>query len=275
MPFLETVRTHLYYDIFGPDITRPDLTSTPDKRGAQASGTPAHSPQTVLLIHGFAGTPESDFAGQLPALRARYRVLAPHLHGYGRSSQRTHYTVSYYREDVADLLALLDALSIEEALVLGFSDGGIVGLLLAALHPDRVQALAVLGAQPTIDERDVAAIRHWLLEKPLSPEWQAQLAELHGEPYWRTLPGMYVSAQEALVAAGGVLITSEELASIHCPTLIMHGARDRVVPADYSRVIHAHIPSSQFLLFDAGHAAHLRYEQEYTQAVMGFFNSTL
>jgi len=73
----------------------------------------------------------------------------------------------------------------------------------------------------------------------------------------------------------GVLITSEELASIHCPTLIMHGARDRVVPADYSRVIHAHIPSSQFLLFDAGHAAHLRYEQEYTQAVMGFFNSTL
>ncbi|MBA2284935.1 MAG: alpha/beta hydrolase [Ktedonobacteraceae bacterium] len=273
MPFLETARTHLYYDIFGPDITGPDLTSPPGEREAQASNTPTHSLQTVLLIHGFAGTSESDFAGQLPALRARYRVLAPHLHGYGRSTQRTRYTPSYYREDVADLLALLDALSIEQALVLGFSDGGIVGLLLAALHPDRVQALAVLGAQPTIDERDVAAIRHWLLEKPLSQEWQAQLAELHGEPYWRMLPGMYVSAQEALVAAGGVLISDEELASIHCPTLIMHGDRDRIVPADYSRVIHAHIPNSRLLLFDAGHAAHLRCEQEFTQVVMSFFNS--
>ncbi len=272
MPFLETTRTHLYYDIFGPDIMGPDLTSTQGDPEMQASGAPTHSPQTVLLIHGFAGTPKSDFAGQLPALRVRYRALAPHLHGYGHSTQRTHYTASYYREDVADLLALFDALSIEQALVLGFSDGGIVGLLLAALYPDRVQALAVLGAQPTINERDVAAIRHWLLEKPLSPEWQAQLAELHGEPYWCTLPGMYVSAQEALVAAGGVLITDEELASIRCHALIMHGARDRIVPAEYSRVIHAHIPNSRLLLFDAGHAAHLRCEQEFTQAVMRLFH---
>jgi valacyclovir hydrolase len=82
---------------------------------------------------------------------------------------------------------------------------------------------------------------------------------------------MYVEAQVALVEAGGVLITDEELAAIRCPTLIMHGARDRVVPADYARSIHSHIPGSQLLLFDAGHAAHLRCQEEYTEAVMSFF----
>jgi len=246
----------MYYDIFEPDFTVPH-------------------PPTVLLLHGFAGTPESDFTGQISLLRSRYRVLAPHLHGYGRSSPRTSYTLSYYREDAADILALLDTLQLEQVLVLGFSDGGIVGLLLAALHPQRIKALAELGAQPSISEQNVAAIRHWLLEVPLSEEWQAQLAELHGEPYWRTLPAMYVAAQESLVAAGSVLITDEELAAIRCPTLIMHGVRDRVVPADYSRYIHEHIAGSRLLLFDAGHAAHIRCKEEYTKAVMEFLGEQI
>jgi pimeloyl-ACP methyl ester carboxylesterase len=254
MPFVQTSNTTLYYDFFASNFTASSLNT-----------------QDILLIHGFAGTPESDFAGQLDALRTHFRVLAPHLHGYGRSSKRSSYTTTYYREDVADLIALLDALGVDQVLVLGFSDGAIVGLLLAALHPERVKALAVMGAQPTINTENVASIRHWLLEKPLSEEWQAELAKLHGEPYWRTLPTIYVAAQEALVDAGGVLITDEELASIHCPALIMHGKRDRIVPVDYARIIAQHIHGAQLLLFDAGHAAHRRYEKEYTAAVMQFF----
>jgi pimeloyl-ACP methyl ester carboxylesterase len=245
----------MYYDIFQPDFT-----------GASQDSYTA----TVLLIHGFGGTPESDFAAQLPALRRYYRVVAPHLHGYGRSSHRTTYVPSFYRDDAADLVALLDELAIERVLVLAFSDGAIVGLLLAALYPERVQALAAMGAQPSINAENLAAIRHWLLEKPLPEDWQEDLARLHGEPYWRSLPRMYVEGQEALVGAGGIIITDEELAAIRCPTLIMHGRRDRIVPADYARIIHEHIPGSELLLFDAGHAAHLRCEREYTDAVMGF-----
>ncbi len=106
MPFLTTPNCTLYYDVFGPD--------------AEAAG--ASQAETVLLLHGFGGTPESDFAGQLPLLRQRYRVVAPHLHGYGRSSQRSRYPVSYYRDDVVDVITLLNALDIERVLVLAFSD---------------------------------------------------------------------------------------------------------------------------------------------------------
>jgi len=255
MSYLTTAHTTMYYDIFQPEFTN----------AGQNSYTP-----TVLLIHGFGGTPESDFAGQMPGLSQRYRVIAPHLHGYGRSTHRDFYRLSFYRDDAADLVALLDALGIERVLGMAFSDGAIVGLLLAALYPQRVQALAAMGAQPSISAENVAAIRHWLLEKPLPEDWQAELARLHGEPYWRDLPRMYVEGQEALVEAGGIIITDEELASIRCPTLIMHGKRDRIVPADYARILHEQIPGSELLLFDAGHAAHLRCEQAYTTIVMEF-----
>lgn len=153
---------------------------------------------------------------------------------------------------------------------MGFSDGATVSLLLSILHPARVAAVAVLGAQPTINLRDVTAIRHWLLESPLSPEWQRQLAELHGEPYWRTLPALYVEAQEMLVEQGGVLISEQELASIACPTLIMHGIRDRIVPVEYARILHEKIPGARLHLFEAGHPAHLRHAAEYTALVLNF-----
>ena len=256
MPFLDTPNTTMYYDIFEPNFTTLPHASH------------AH---TVLLIHGFGGTPGSDFGAQMPALLGHFRVIAPHLHGYGRSTHRSRYALSFYRDDAADLVLLLDSLNIEKVIVLGFSDGGIVGLLLAALYPQRVLALAVMGAQPTINAQNVADIRHWLLEIPMAEDWQKELAKLHGEPYWRSLPRMYVEGQEALVDAGGVIITDEELASIRCPSLIMHGKRDRIVPADYARIISEGIPNSQMLLFDAGHAAHRRFEKEYTSAVMNFF----
>ena len=256
MPYLVTSNTTMYYDIFEPNFTAMPLTSQSN---------------CLLLIYGFGGTPESDFGAQLPVLQSQFRVIAPHLHGYGRSTHRADYSLSFYRDDAHDLATLLDLLNIEKVLVLGFSDGGIVGLLLAALRPERVSSLAVMGAQPVINAQNVASIRHWLIETPLSEDWQKELAKLHGEPYWRSFPRMYVEGQEKLVAAGGVIITDEELASIRCPALIMHGKRDRIVPVDYAFSITERIPNAQILLFDAGHAAHLRCEKAYTEAIMEFF----
>lgn len=255
MPFLDTGRTILYYDISSTNVT---------------GSTTAYP---ILLVHGFMGTPQSDFAAQLPLLTSYYTVIMPHLHGFGLSSHRTTYTINYYREDVADLLALLDALHLERVYVLGFSDGATVSLLLTALHPSRVAALAILGAQATVNEHDVKAIRAWLLEKPLSEAWQQELHRLHGDPYWRSLLPLYVQGQEKLVEAGGTLLTDEELAVIRCPTLLMHGKRDRIVSVEYAYTLHERIPHSHLLLFDAGHAAHLRHEAEYNTTILRFFQN--
>ncbi len=255
MSYIELNHTRLYYDFVPSNITQ------------EAAGRP------LLLLHGFLGTPTSDFAAQMPHLLGEYTIIAPHLHGHGHSSHRTSYTTAYYREDVADVIALLNTLQLERVFVLGFSDGAIVGLLLAALHPDRVIAMALHGAQAVITERDTAAIRAWLLEKPLSLTWQEQLTLLHGSPYWQSLLPLYVDIQERLVAEGGILISNEELARIRCPALIMHGIHDRVVAVEYASMLSQHIPGAQLRLFDAGHALHLRYANEYTTTVMNFFAS--
>src|SRR6266571_4030210 len=97
MPFLDTPNTTMYYDIFAQEFTTAPLSS---------------HPHTVLLIHGFGGTPASDFGAQLPALRSHYRIVAPHLHGYGRSTHRSSYALSFYRDDAEDLVTLLDSLNI-------------------------------------------------------------------------------------------------------------------------------------------------------------------
>ena len=253
---MELPGSTLYYDFSTPDIT--SLSSN----------------QTLLLLHGFLGTAASDFERQIPALSQQYTILAPDLHGYGHSSHRSSYTTAYYREDVAAIVALLDALNLSRVLILGFSDGAIVGLLLAALHPDRVVAMAIHGAQHLITTRDTAAIRSWLLEKPLSPRWQEQLTALHGDPYWRSLLPLYVDVQERLVEEGGVLISDQELASIRCPTLVMHGIYDRVVAVEYASMLSQHISNAQLRLFDAGHALHLRCADEYTTTVLNFFRDS-
>jgi pimeloyl-ACP methyl ester carboxylesterase len=258
MPYFvkDHTRDHtLYYEIF------------------QAHITPPTSSKSILLLHGFAGTATNDFARLIPLLQERHNILAPDLYGYGKSSQRTAYSTKYYRDDVADIKELLDYLKLQEVQVVAFSDGGIVGLLLAALHPKQVRSLAILGAQARLELNDVTAIRHWLLERPLTEDWQKELARLHGEPYWHSLPEMYVQAQEELLAEGGELIKKQELATIQCPTLIMHGKRDRVVPLMYAYELQEQIINAQLQLFDAGHAAHLRKTEEYNQIVIEFLET--
>jgi pimeloyl-ACP methyl ester carboxylesterase len=177
----------------------------------------------------------------MPHLLQEYTIIAPHLHGHGHSSHRTTYTTSYYREDVTDIIALLDALQIERVLVLGFSDGAIVGLLLAALHPDRVIAVAP-ARRTTIDHN----------------------TRYGGDPF--------LAPRKAALSH---LARATELARIRCPTLTMHGIRDRVVAVEYASMLSQYIPGAQLRLFDVGHALHLRCADEYITTVMNFFGSIL
>lgn len=80
MPFLQTRNAILYYGTIPSDFT-----------------TAPFPTQEVLLVHGFASTPEHDFKQSLPSLHSHYSLIAPHLHGYGRSSHRTSYPITYYR----------------------------------------------------------------------------------------------------------------------------------------------------------------------------------
>lgn len=114
----------------------------------------------VLLLHGF---PDSSYVWrhQLPALvEAGMRVLAPDLRGFGDSDKPEAVEEYGLARSVADMLALLDELGVEQARVVGHDWGASLAWVLAAFAPERVERLVVMSvghpnafAAPSIEER--------------------------------------------------------------------------------------------------------------------------
>ena len=110
-----------------------------------ATSGPSGAP-VVLLLHG-NGPNWRQFEPQLASLADRWRVVAPSLRGHGASTlpsepTRTDLTVERL---AADVLVLLDHLHVERVHLVGNSLGGLVGLELAATHPDRLTTLTMFG----------------------------------------------------------------------------------------------------------------------------------
>lgn len=99
--------------------------------------------EPIVLLHGGMGNGE-HWGGQIAALAAQHRVIAIDARGHGRSERGTG-ALSYHHM-AEDVIAVLDGLAIDRAVIVGWSDGGIIGLDLAIHHGDRVRGLFAFGA---------------------------------------------------------------------------------------------------------------------------------
>src|SRR5262245_52074341 len=110
----------------------------------------------VLLLHGF---PDSSrlWRNQVPALvRAGYRAIAPDLRGFGESDRPEAAEDYAIARSVADVLAILDALEVPRANVVGHDWGAALAWLVAAFAPDRVERLVVLSVgHPNVRDRSI------------------------------------------------------------------------------------------------------------------------
>lgn len=97
----------------------------------------------LLLIHGNGGSIH-NLSAQIRYFAPYYRVIVADSRGHGKSGLGEGRLT--YEQMAGDLEALLDKLGVEHTYVLGWSDGGIIGLLLAIRHPAKVQKLAIMGA---------------------------------------------------------------------------------------------------------------------------------
>jgi pimeloyl-ACP methyl ester carboxylesterase len=103
--------------------------------------------EPVLLLHGGLGN--ADYWGnQIPALAEKYKVIVMDSRGHGRSTRDAQpYSYGLMAEDV---IGVLDHLGVGKAAIVGWSDGGIIGLDLAINHPDRVAKLFAFGANTQV-----------------------------------------------------------------------------------------------------------------------------
>ena len=236
----------------------------------------------LLLVPGIPAI-ASDWAPLAERLSDSRRVIAYDNRGSGASSVTpAPYTCAQL---AADAVALLDELGVERADVFGMSLGGMIAQELALAWPDRVNRL-VLGcthcglehaARP---ERDAG--RAFAME---TDDWAERMealapfafaAGVDGELLSRFVEKKAADVQDpegyrGQIAAALAHDTYDRLPVIDCPTLILTGDKDRVIPPASSDVLHERIPDSRLeVIAGAGHLFFLERPEESLRLLQGF-----
>ena len=239
----------------------------------------------VVLVHGG----EQDHS--VWTLHARYLahhgrgVLAVDLPGHGRSAGSPLASI----EAMADwIVALLDAAGVKKAALVGHSMGSLVALDCAARFPDRVAAIALLGAafpMRVAPELLDAAKRDEPAAQAMINVWShAAHAHYPGNPgpgSWvvganlrlmqRMKPGVLYADFAACdrYAAG-----AERAAQVHCPAILIVGRDDRMTPARSGKALAGFIPGAKLVEVRAsGHALMAEQSDEVLDALVGFLQS--
>ncbi|MGC4944141.1 alpha/beta fold hydrolase [Kribbella sp. DT2] len=251
------------------------------------------SGDAVLLLPGWAGS-IAEFGSLLGELSDGFRVVAADLPGSGRSQpQPREYSVDFYAEDARAFLTLLDELGIGAAHLVGFSDGGEVALLMAALDPGRVLSVVTWGAAgrivepaagPTFDQLEhligePVAGRSFdeperLIGEPVAGPsadqlerltdapvrellpLAAYLAEAYGADTARAMARSWARALRGIADRGGD-VARAHAASIRCPALLIAGSDDVFCPPYLVKEMADAIDGARYDEFEgAGHDLH-------------------
>lgn len=230
-----------------------------------------HPCPLVLLIHGSGGT-HLDWSAELRRLP---NSVAPDWAGHGRSSAPTRSSVA---DIAADMIALLDALGIEQAVLLGHSTGGAVAMQCALDHPERVAGLiliatgAKLAVHPDIlnglmadTESAVRMIVDW--------QWADGFEAAKARGVERLL-GMDAALLHTDLAATNNFDVRDRLTEIHAPTLVIGGTADRMTPLKYSAYLCDHLPNAQLTtITGGGHMLMLEQAPAVASAVTTFLET--
>lgn len=206
----------------------------------------------LLLLHGGAGNGE-QFSNQVPEFSRVRRVIVPDACAQGRTSDRPGPFT--YHEMAEDVVALMDHLKIARADIMGWSDGGNLGLDIAMHHPGRVDHLVTFGANARPDGlnapdrawADTATVRSfgpgmeegWKKLAPDTTRYEAAMTKILA--LWRTQPNF----------------TAEDLGRIRAKVLVCAGDHD-VIRRDHTEWIAHAIPGARlWIVPDASHGAML------------------
>jgi pimeloyl-ACP methyl ester carboxylesterase len=211
---------------------------------------------TVLLLHGNSESLKS-FKKQIPDFSKQFFVIAMDSRAQGYSSDDgKKITYDLMAEDVN---SFLDQLHIKNLNVLGWSDGGNTGIILAMKHPDKVKRLATMGAnllndKTSVDEKinkEIKKLREQALkDSTAASELQVRMSDLLlNEPK----------------------IDPKDLKSITCPVLVMAGSKD-VIKEGHTKLIASSITKSKLVIFEKStHYAPQEIPDKFNKTVIEFF----
>ena len=212
----------------------------------------------LLMIHGNGGD-MSAFDKNVPYFATHYQVILADSRSQGRSLDPDHPLTFEMMAD--DFAALLDAMHIPSAYVIGWSDGGINALLLAIRHPEKVKRLASTGANL------------W----PTADAFQPGLWDNDKKEYESGLNKDYSTAKEKndrklfLLDWQEPHITLDQLKTIQAPSLIICGDHD-LISVPHTVLIYQNIPHANlWVVPNSGHGTLREHTDDFNHQVDNFF----
>ena len=215
----------------------------------------------VMLIHGGLGSSD-DWAFETPLLLKTNKVIVVDCRGRGRSTMTDEPLT--YELMTSDLVQLMDFLQLQKASVIGSSDGGIIGLLLAIHHPQRINKLLAYGAN--------------FNNSGLKP---GPFDSVSGSKYFAMVSKRYQDIsptpndfQKMTKALGKMYdkepdIKPEELKTIKAPTLIVDGEYEQFITTEHTRKLASLIPGAKLVIMpNVSHGGPVQDPQHFHEVVM-------
>lgn len=202
----------------------------------------AGSGAPLVMVHG-NGETHAIFDKALPLLAEHFTCYLLDSRGHGQSQPVTEY---HYADMAEDVFQFIQALGLEHVTYYGFSDGGIIGLLLASKHPGLLEKMIISGANTRPDAVSKRIVRlfkviNFFHRKPL---FELMLTEPH--------------------------ISREQLEAIETPTLVLAGSKDLVVEEN-TRFIAECIPNATLrILPGESHTSYIVHKEKIAQLILDY-----
>jgi pimeloyl-ACP methyl ester carboxylesterase len=225
-------------------------------------GDPSNEP--LLLLHGGLGNADY-FVNQIPAFSENYYVITADSRGHGRSTMSDQ-QISYALMS-SDVLALLDYLKIDAVYLVGWSDGGIIGLDIAIHHPERLIKLVAYGANyvPSGVKSDIGENERF-----------NQYIEMAAKDYERLSPTKDFDGFLANIGnmwATEPNYTKEQMHSIKVPTLILDGMwEEAIYPAHDLEMAELIDNADLVLMGGVGHFAMWEKTEDFNDIILDFLS---
>jgi pimeloyl-ACP methyl ester carboxylesterase len=242
----------------------------------------------VVFLHAFPLN-RTMWEPQVGALLTECRCITIDFRGFGDSPAVPPYSMDRYADDVA---GVLEALQIEQAVIVGLSMGGYVAFALWRRHRHRIRGLVLADTRAGADTPEGASKRRQMIEVARSQGSTAianlQIALLMGATTREKRPDTYDAVHrtiaqapvEGIVGALEAMVSRPDsaptLSTINVPTLVIAGEEDTLIPLSEARALQAGIAGSRLeILSQAGHLPNLERPSAFNTVITEFLASLI
>lgn len=259
-------------------------------RGAELHYTDEGAGYPVLMIHGFGGS-YRNFDALANLMKNDFRVIRVDLPGFGLSDFPKTKEGEDFLQDYRDYLGfILDTLHLDSVYVIGNSMGGAMTWACAADHPDKVKKIVLLDAAGYDTEQAAAKLAMFKF-KAIGKVFEKGMPEFMS---WKGMERGYADPtkiEEEVVLLNNKFTNREGniqhmlnlanasqfpdtawIRKVHCPTLIVWGQQDSIIPVEHAARFKRDIKNSDVVIFDpCGHMPMMELPEKTKEVTVAFF----